>query len=75
MRIVNAELLIPTADEIKRIVKTAYEAGRARGREEAKLELQGFVTPPDGGDRDAGRASARSERETAAYRMFTAGKC
>jgi hypothetical protein len=73
MRIVNAELLIPTADEIKRIVKTAYEAGRARGREEAKLELQGFVTPPDGGD--AGRASARSERETAAYRMFTAGKC
>jgi hypothetical protein len=45
MRIVNAELLVPTAEEIRNLVRRAYDAGRTRGREEAR-ELQGLVEPP-----------------------------
>jgi len=48
MRIVNAELLIPNAEEIRNIVRRAYDAGRTRGREEAKCELLGLVASPDG---------------------------
>jgi hypothetical protein len=48
MRIVNAELLIPTAEEIRNIVQRAYDAGRTRGREEAKCELQGPEESADG---------------------------
>jgi len=54
MRIVNAEHLIPTAEEIRNIVQRAYDAGRARGREEAKRELQGPVESPDGAGFEAG---------------------
>lgn len=61
MRIVNAELLIPTAAEIRDIVRRAYEAGRTRGREEAKCELQGTVEPPDG----AGKAESASVSQKA----------
>ena len=42
MRIVNAELLMPTAEEIKKIVKMAYETGRAKGREEAIARIAGI---------------------------------
>lgn len=43
MRIVNAELLIPTGEEILERVQRAYEAGRARGREEARREFQNLL--------------------------------
>jgi hypothetical protein len=77
MRIVNAELLMPTAEEIKKIVKMAYETGRAKGREEATRELQGFVASPDNGNTDACDAesiSGEPDREATIYRIFTAGK-
>jgi hypothetical protein len=35
MRIESAELLAPTAEGFRTIVRMAYAAGRARGREEA----------------------------------------
>ena len=41
MRIVNAELLVPTAEEIRNLVQKAYDAGCIRGREEM-LALQGL---------------------------------
>ncbi len=78
MRIVNAELLIPTAEEIKKIVKMAYETGRAKGREEAIRELRGVVTSPDEGSQDAcdaGGMSAEPGCEATIYRIITAGKC
>jgi len=56
MRIVNAELLAPTAEEIRNLVQKAYDAGCIRGREEAKRALQGFVGSPDGGGLEAGEA-------------------
>jgi hypothetical protein len=45
----GAELLAPTADGFRAIVRMAYAAGRARGREEAKHELQSLAEspPPD----------------------------
>jgi hypothetical protein len=46
MRIVNAELLVPTAEEIRNLVQMAYDAGLTRGREEAKRELRGLVEQP-----------------------------
>jgi hypothetical protein len=46
MRIVNAELLVPTAEEIRNLVQRAYDAGLTRGREEAKRELRGLVEQP-----------------------------
>lgn len=45
MRIESAELLAPTAEGLRTIVRMAYAAGRARGREEAKRELQGPAEP------------------------------
>jgi len=42
MRILNTELLVPTAEEIRNLVLMAYDAGRTRGREEARLELRGL---------------------------------
>jgi hypothetical protein len=54
MRIINAELLVPTAEEIRNLVQRAYDAGRTRGREEAKRALQGVVGSPDGGGFEAG---------------------
>jgi hypothetical protein len=56
MRIVNAELPAPTAEEIQSVVRMAYEAGRAKGREEAKSEQQGLVEPPDDAGAEAGGA-------------------
>lgn len=46
MRIANAELPSPTAEGFRTIVRMAYAAGRARGREEAKRELEGHAKPP-----------------------------
>ena len=46
MRIKTAELLAPTAEGFRTIVRMAYAAGRARGREEAKRQLQGLAEPP-----------------------------
>jgi hypothetical protein len=46
MRNVNAELLLPRAEEIQNLVQMAYDAGRERGREEAMREQQGFQDPP-----------------------------
>lgn len=43
MRIVNAELPAPTAEEIRSVVRMAYEAGRTRGREDARNEQQGLA--------------------------------
>ena len=43
MRILNTELLVPTAEEIRNLVLMAYDAGRTRGREEARLELRGLL--------------------------------
>jgi len=45
MRIESAELLAPTAEGFRTIVRMAYAAGRARGREEAKRQLQGLAEP------------------------------
>jgi hypothetical protein len=56
MKIVNAELLVPTAKEIRNLVQRAYDAGCTRGREEAKRALQGVVGSPDGGGFEAGEA-------------------
>jgi hypothetical protein len=56
MRIVNAELLMPTAEKIRNIVRMAYEAGRAKGREEAKSEQQGLAEPPDDAGEEVGGA-------------------
>ena len=56
MRILNAELLAPTAEEIRNLVQKAYDAGCIRGREEAKRALQGFVGSPNGGGLEAGEA-------------------
>lgn len=78
MRIVNAELLMPTAEEIKKIVKMAYEAGRAKGREDALRELRGFAASPLDGNADAGNTAGtrgESDREATIYQIFTAGKC
>lgn len=77
MRIVNAELLIPTAEEIKRIVQLAYDTGRSRGREEAMLELRGIVDSPDEATRTAGKAGSTQavpNPDTAVFRMFMGGK-
>jgi hypothetical protein len=46
MRNKSAELLAPTKEGLRTIVRMAYAAGRARGREEAKRELQGHAKPP-----------------------------
>ncbi len=46
MRIESAELLAPTAEGFRTIVRMAYAAGCARGREEAKRQLQGLAEPP-----------------------------
>jgi hypothetical protein len=46
MGIESAELLAPTAEGFRNIVRMAYATGRARGREEAKRELQGQAEPP-----------------------------
>jgi hypothetical protein len=56
MRIVNAELLVPTAEEIQNLVQKAYDAGYIRGREEAKRALQGFAKSRDGAGIEAGEA-------------------
>jgi hypothetical protein len=56
MRIVNAELLIPTAEEIRKIVQRAYDAGRTQGREEAKSDLQCPVESTDDGGFEASEA-------------------
>jgi hypothetical protein len=63
MRIVNAEHLIPTAEEVRNIVQRAYDAGRARGREEAKRELQGPVDSPNGEGLEASEAEEVSEEQ------------
>lgn len=60
MRIVNAEHLIPKAEEIQKLLQKAYDAGRTRGREEAKREQQGLAEPPDDADREAGEAGGVS---------------
>ncbi len=39
MRIKTAELLSPTAEGFQTLVRMAYAAGRARGRQEATREL------------------------------------
>jgi len=44
MRIVIAELLVPTAEEIRNLVQRVYDAGYTRGREKAKR----LVGSPDG---------------------------
>ena len=63
MRIVNAEHLIPTAEEVRNIVRRAYDTGRARGREEAKRELQGPVELPNGEGFEASEAEEVSEEQ------------
>lgn len=45
MRNESAELLAPTKEGLRTIVRMAYAAGRARGREEAKRELHGHTEP------------------------------
>jgi hypothetical protein len=75
MRIVNAELLIPSAEEIKKIVKMAYETGRAKGREEAIHELRGFAASPGGGNPDAGGANREAGVEAIVHQILTAGEC
>ncbi len=60
MRIVNAELLVPTAEDIRNFVQTAYDVGLKRGRKEAKHELQSPVAvAPDGASFEAGEAGKR----------------
>jgi len=44
MKNVNIKLLLPTAEEMRMIVQTAYDFGIKRGREEAKQELQSLVS-------------------------------
>ena len=56
MRNVNAELLLPRAQEIQNLVQMAYDAGRERGREEAMREQQGFQDPPRFDTVSVGRA-------------------
>ena len=46
MRIESAELLAPTAEGFRTIVRMAYAAGRVRGREEAMRQLQSLAEPP-----------------------------
>ena len=46
MRIGSAELLAPTEEGLRTIVRMAYAAGRARGREKAKRELHGHAELP-----------------------------
>ena len=58
----NAELLAPTAEEIRNLVQKAYDAGCIRGREEAKRALQGFVGSPNGGGSEAGEARIAGPR-------------
>jgi len=67
MRIVNAELLIPTAEQIRNMVQRAYDAGLAQGRDEARRELQGLVDSPDDADFkacQAGVGAGHGERKT-----------
>jgi hypothetical protein len=54
MRIVTAEFLEPTAEEIRNLVQRAYEVGCAQGREEARRELQGPVGSVDDAGFEAG---------------------
>ncbi len=46
MRIEKARHLAPTAEGFRTIVRMAYAAGRARGREEAKRKLLGLAESP-----------------------------
>ena len=64
MRIVNAELLIPNAEEIRKMVQRTYEAGLAQGRDETRREFQGLVDSPDDADfeaREAGEGAGHGE--------------
>ncbi len=40
------DLLAPTGEGIRHLVAMAYAAGRKRGREELRRELQGLVEQP-----------------------------
>jgi hypothetical protein len=57
MRIKTAELLAPTAEGFRTIVRMAYAAGRARGREEAKRQLRGLAEPPASSATSAGNSN------------------
>jgi hypothetical protein len=46
VRIEKARHLAPTAEGFRNIVRMAYAAGRARGREEAKHKLLGLAESP-----------------------------
>jgi hypothetical protein len=79
MGIESAELLAPTAEGFRNIVRMAYAAGRARGREEANREFHGLAgspppsaTPSDGTGRSLSEAHAPETRLSEAVRHWIA---
>jgi hypothetical protein len=63
MGIVTEDLLVPvpSTQDVRNLVQRAYDAGRARGREEM-LALQDLVESPDGVGFDAGEAGDAVKR-------------
>jgi hypothetical protein len=79
MGIESAELLAPTAEGLRNIVRMAYAAGRARGREEANRVLRGLAESPslsappfNGAGRSLGEAHAPETRISEAVRHWIA---
>jgi hypothetical protein len=44
---IGEQLPDPFSEEIRSVLRLVYEAGRAKGREEARREQQGLAEPPD----------------------------
>jgi hypothetical protein len=59
MTIVTGELSVPTAEEIRNLVRRAYDAGCAQGREEARHELQGLAGSLNGARIEAGEPGVK----------------